>query len=185
MPPTWRSTGSGPAGSSSTPSRTLSRKAKRPERVYTDVVLTIQPKYAILIAQREKNHEFRSYQRRADVKRLWLYESAPTCAITCVVETSAPKTPGQLRDSAGVGNDAFNAHEKTSYAYPIRSLYIVSPLITRNVCGCGTGCFLLWVFATLVGNSLKSIRWRAWCVCSDGLEFAAGHCCVTVVDRTL
>lgn len=54
------------------------------ERAYTDVILTIKPFFADLIRKREKNHEFRRYRLRAAVKRLWLYESTPTCAITYV-----------------------------------------------------------------------------------------------------
>jgi hypothetical protein len=54
------------------------------ERVFTDVLLTIKPEFAKMILKREKNYEFRNYQLRPTVERLWLYESAPTSAITYV-----------------------------------------------------------------------------------------------------
>lgn len=64
--------------------------------------------------------------------RLWLYESAPTCAITHVVETISPKTPGDIRDSSGTGNDAFDAGEGSRYAYPIRALYRLNEPLKRQ-----------------------------------------------------
>ncbi|KAI0951909.1 hypothetical protein AcV7_007870 [Taiwanofungus camphoratus] len=93
------------------------------ERAYTDVILTIKPFFADLIRKREKDHEFRRYRLRAAVKRLWLYESTPTCAITHVVETTNPKVPGEVRDSDGVGNDAFDAGQLTAFAYPVVGLF--------------------------------------------------------------
>jgi hypothetical protein len=60
-------------------------KAKdAPGRVYTDVVLTIKPEFVKLLADRTKNHEYRKYKLRETVERLWLYETAPTSAITYV-----------------------------------------------------------------------------------------------------
>ena len=67
------------------PAKRASTKAKdTPGRVYTDTILTIKPVFAELIAKREKNHEFRKYEMRDTVKRIWLYETAPTSAITYV-----------------------------------------------------------------------------------------------------
>ncbi len=65
----------------SKPSKSKS-KSKGPPRVYTDAILTIQPKFADLILKKEKNHEFRKYHLREGVVRLWLYETAPTSALT-------------------------------------------------------------------------------------------------------
>lgn len=137
--------------STSTSHRTRGTK-NGPERVWTDVILAIKPMYSALIQTREKNHEFREYKLRPDVMRLWLYESAPTCAITyafpsrhqrylqprtytiCrhVVETISPKTPGDIRDSSGTGNDAFDAGEGSRYAYPIRALYRLNEPLKRQ-----------------------------------------------------
>ena len=63
-----------------------SKKSKKesPERVYTDAILTIKPQWADLIEKREKNHEFRKYELRSTVERIWLYSTAPISAITYV-----------------------------------------------------------------------------------------------------
>lgn len=40
-----------------------------------------------------------------------------------VVETTNPKVPGEVRDSDGVGNDAFDAGQLTAFAYPVVGLF--------------------------------------------------------------
>ncbi|KAH9950089.1 hypothetical protein B0H21DRAFT_724747 [Amylocystis lapponica] len=105
------------------PSRPSSRKhTVTPELVHTDVILAMHTGIIELIERREKNHEFRQYKLRPDVVRLWLYETAPICAITCILETTIPKVPGELRDPGGAGNVDFDAGLGTKYAYPIRGL---------------------------------------------------------------
>ncbi|KAJ3526908.1 hypothetical protein NM688_g8199 [Phlebia brevispora] len=99
-------------------------KQNVPGRAYTDTILTIKPEFAGLIAKREKNHEFRKYELRETVKRLWLYETAPTSAITYVMETSRPKVPGQVKDPSGIGNDDFDKGlKKSKFGYPVVALY--------------------------------------------------------------
>ncbi|GBE79219.1 hypothetical protein SCP_0204160 [Sparassis crispa] len=100
-------------------------------RVFTDVILTIKPVYAGLIRKREKNHEFRGYRLRAGVQRLWLYESSPVCALTCLIETAAPKVPGEICDPSGIGNDEFDAGQSASYAYPILGLFTLGQPVSR------------------------------------------------------
>lgn len=70
----------GKASSSKSPSKSKSKV----ERVFTDTILCIKPEFSQLIASREKNHEYRNYQLRSTVVRLWFYETAPTSAITYV-----------------------------------------------------------------------------------------------------
>jgi hypothetical protein len=48
------------------------------------------------------------------------------------METAAPSVPGELRDSGGVGNDAFDAGDSTPYAYPVRALYRLQKPLTRE-----------------------------------------------------
>ena len=57
-------------------------KQDDPDRVYSDVILCIKPEFTQLIAERKKNHEYRKYKLKETVVRLWLYETAPTSAIT-------------------------------------------------------------------------------------------------------
>ena len=66
------------------PYPTASRGKAKVERVYTDAILCINPEFSQLIESREKNHEYRVYKLRPTVVRLWLYETAPTLAITSV-----------------------------------------------------------------------------------------------------
>ena len=57
-------------------------------RATTDVLLTIKPEFTKLIAEGKKNHEYRKYKLKESVARLWLYETAPTSAITYVPSCS-------------------------------------------------------------------------------------------------
>ncbi|KAH9918137.1 uncharacterized protein B0H18DRAFT_883034 [Fomitopsis serialis] len=112
--------------------KTSSSSGSQPDRVFTDVVLTIKSEYVVLIRERRKNHEFRSYKLRPSVQRLWLYESAPRCAIQYVSTDRGPKVPGELRDPSGVKNDDFDAGLMTAYAYPVRALYKLDAPVTRE-----------------------------------------------------
>ncbi|OBZ69459.1 hypothetical protein A0H81_10122 [Grifola frondosa] len=101
------------------------------DRVYTDALLTIKPEFADLISKREKNYEYRKYQLRPTVERLWLYETAPTSALTYVITTDLPKTPGEVNDSTGVGNDDFDKGLKESkFGYPVKGLHRLKEPVT-------------------------------------------------------
>ncbi|THH32897.1 hypothetical protein EUX98_g1266 [Antrodiella citrinella] len=106
------------------PAKTRKTPKDKPDRVYTDTVMTIKPQFAEMIANREKNYEYRKYELRETVERLWLYETAPTSCITYVMETTRPKRPGEVNDPSGVGNDDFDAGLKQSkFGYPVLGLY--------------------------------------------------------------
>ncbi|KAF9535307.1 hypothetical protein CPB83DRAFT_841546 [Crepidotus variabilis] len=101
-----------------------SSKTSSPDRVYTDAILAIRPEFVKLIASREKNHEYRAYKMRDTVERIWLYETAPGSSIAYIMETGKPKTPGQVNDSTGVGNDDFDKGlKKSKFGYPVKGLY--------------------------------------------------------------
>jgi predicted transcriptional regulator len=137
-----------PKASSSKP------KKLAPERVDTDAILSIKPEFAQLIADRKKNYEYRRYKMRETLMRIWLLETAPASAITYVrplvlssidmkgshrriryvMETSKPKTPGQVQDSTGIGNDDFDKGLKESkYGYPVLGLYKLKEPLTTTV----------------------------------------------------
>ena len=59
-------------------------KAGDDGRSLEDAILCIKPEFTKLIAERKKNHEYRKYKLKDSVKHLWLYETAPTSAITYV-----------------------------------------------------------------------------------------------------
>lgn len=56
-------------------SRTKKLKPAAPDRVLTDVLLSIKPVHLANIVSRQKNHEYRKYRLRDGVTRLWLYET--------------------------------------------------------------------------------------------------------------
>lgn len=130
-----------PAASSNSSSSSSTKKSKI-ERVYTDAILPIKLEFTELIAARKKNHEYRTYKVRDTVQRIWLYTTGATGAITCVtlllppfhefqltyityrrrhvMLTAHPKTPGEVQDPTGVGNDDFdNGLKKSKFGYPV------------------------------------------------------------------
>ncbi|KAI9061431.1 hypothetical protein FKP32DRAFT_944211 [Trametes sanguinea] len=110
-------------------------KAGDEDRALTDVVISIKPEFTKLISERKKNYEYRKYRLKESVDRLWLYETAPTSAITYVMETSRPKVPGEVNDPSGIGNDDFDKGLKQSkYGYPVTGLYrLKTPLSTSEL----------------------------------------------------
>ncbi|KAH9888399.1 hypothetical protein C8Q73DRAFT_710015 [Cubamyces lactineus] len=122
----------------SKPKPKLNAKAKKAgdeDRAETDVVLSIKPEFTKLISERKKNYEYRKYKLKESVERLWLYETAPTSAITYVMETSTPKVPGEVNDPSGIGNDDFDKGLKQSkYGYPVTGLFrLKRPLTTTQL----------------------------------------------------
>ncbi|CDO72591.1 hypothetical protein BN946_scf184985.g10 [Trametes cinnabarina] len=159
-----------PRPARSTPSPLVSKakakvkaKAGDEDRVLTDVVLSIKPEFTKLISERKKNHEYRKYKLKESVDRLWLYETAPTSAITTgpgerpvvrYISTlplrpvlssdrydDAPEgslcmsVPGEVNDPSGIGNDDFDKGLKQSkYGYPVTGLYrLKKPLTTSEL----------------------------------------------------
>ncbi|KAI0629704.1 hypothetical protein C8Q77DRAFT_1065714 [Trametes polyzona] len=110
-------------------------KALDDNRVLTDVLLSIKPEFTKLISERKKNHEYRKYKLKDSVVRLWLYETAPTSAITYVMETTTPRVPGEVKDPSGIGNDDFDKGLKVSkYGYPVTGLYkLKKPISTAEL----------------------------------------------------
>ncbi|RDX44246.1 hypothetical protein OH76DRAFT_1409365 [Lentinus brumalis] len=123
----------------SAPKSTKQKKKSKPKagdenRVSTDAILSIKPEFTKLIAARKKNHEYRKYKLET-VTRFWLYETAPTSAITYLMFTATPKVPGEVNDPSGVGNDDFDQGLKQSkYGYPVTELYkLQKPLTTAEL----------------------------------------------------
>ncbi len=74
------------APKSTKPKKKPKAKAGDENRVATDAILSIKPEFTKLIAARKKNHEYRKYKLET-VTRFWLYETAPTSAITYVSQS--------------------------------------------------------------------------------------------------
>ncbi|KAN0074850.1 hypothetical protein V8E54_007461 [Elaphomyces granulatus] len=68
------------------------RTGESADRISHRAILAIKPEFVKLIAQREKNHEYRNY-KLTNVTRLLLYETAPKSMITHVIATTHPKVP--------------------------------------------------------------------------------------------
>ncbi|TBU46666.1 hypothetical protein BD309DRAFT_857574 [Dichomitus squalens] len=96
------------------------------------VLLSIKPKSMQLIVEQKKNHEYRNYKLKETVKHIWLYETAPTSAITYVMSTTDPKAPGEVQDPSGVGNDDFDQGLMSKFGYPIIELWRLRTPITAT-----------------------------------------------------
>ncbi|CUS15375.1 unnamed protein product, partial [Tuber aestivum] len=105
-------------------SSSKSRSKSSVDRSYANAILPIKPEFVELIAERKKNYEYRKYHLKDTVTRIWLYTTAPTSAISHVIITGRAKTPGQVCDPSGVGNDDFDNGLKVSkFGYPVLGLY--------------------------------------------------------------
>lgn len=88
-----------------------------------DIFLSIKPKFADLIASREKTYEFRRYKPKDTIKRIWLYVTSPNSELKYIAEVgNVVEYPTQIPEE-GVGNTDFNQGLKISkFAFPILHL---------------------------------------------------------------
>lgn len=134
------STKSAPYPSSSSARKAPSKRSKpakppkpKIDRVNTDVLLSIKPESVAKIKTRKKNHEFRKYQLKNSVVRLWLYQSARISKITHIMETCPPKQPGELCNSDGLGNDDSDGGRKESkFGYPVLGFCVLKKTLDRK-----------------------------------------------------
>jgi hypothetical protein len=107
---------------------------KSVKKIVSDVVVYIKPEFIPAILDRSKNHEYRKYRLDRSVQRLWLFENAPTSAITTVLDIGFAKSPGEVNDSSGMGNDDFDKGLKQSkFGYPILAARQLKVPITRDI----------------------------------------------------
>lgn len=86
--------------------------------------MSIKPEHISNIASGAKNHEYRRYLLPSSVQRIWFYTTAPVSQLTFVARISGGKTPGQVPEDGGIGNEDFNAGRKVSnYGYEILELW--------------------------------------------------------------
>jgi hypothetical protein len=95
------------------------------DTVKTDIIISIHPKHVANIASRLKDHEFRNYLLPSSVQRMWIYETSPTQAIKYVARISHGKRPGEITNTQGLNNVAFNEAklEDSKFAYEILELH--------------------------------------------------------------
>ncbi|KAI1781822.1 hypothetical protein LXA43DRAFT_1054486 [Ganoderma leucocontextum] len=97
-----------------------------------DVILRIREEPVDLIEEGKKNYEYRAYTLHEEVKRIWLYEDH-TGMIRLVLVIGGVKTPGQVNDPSGDGNDKFDRGEKESkFGYPIHDVLRLPYSLTRS-----------------------------------------------------
>jgi predicted transcriptional regulator len=90
----------------------------------SDIIISIYPNHVKNIVNRTKNHEFRSWKIPDHVKRIWIYETSPVSAIKYMASIGDAKSPEEMMDLKGIGNQEFKNGEKISrYAYEILELY--------------------------------------------------------------
>ncbi len=89
-----------------------------------EIFISLKPKFAELIRQRKKTHEFRSYKPRYKINRFWIYVTQPIALLKYVAEVGEPAEYPEKIPETGIGNREFNKGLKTSnYAFPILHLY--------------------------------------------------------------
>jgi hypothetical protein len=96
----------------------------------TDILMPVKPETMFNIMIQLENHIFQSKPLPPQTQYIWFYEKNPVCAILNVAKIGSPKSPGQIRDSRGHGNDYFDqGNSNDHYAYPILSLaWLKKPL---------------------------------------------------------
>ncbi|KAH0536171.1 hypothetical protein FGG08_006935 [Glutinoglossum americanum] len=98
--------------------------AARTETSHSDIFMSIKPEYISSIASRHKNHEYRNYRLPSSVRRIWFYTSAPISSLHYIARVSSAKTPGQVPEDGGLGNEDFNAGTMGySFGYEILALW--------------------------------------------------------------
>ncbi len=87
-----------------------------------EIFISLKPKFAELIRQRKKTHEFRTYKPRHKVNRFWIYVTQPIALLKYVAEVGEPvEYPAKILD---IGDREFNKGLKAfKYAFPILHLY--------------------------------------------------------------
>jgi hypothetical protein len=100
-------------------------EAMAPQTSNSDIFISLHPPHVKNIANRKKDHEFRSWEFPDTVVRVWIYGTAPLCTLRYMAAVGPPKRPGDHLGSDGVGNAEFS----TGFAYEILDLYeLADPL---------------------------------------------------------
>ncbi|KAJ5084203.1 hypothetical protein NUU61_008782 [Penicillium alfredii] len=110
--------------------------------LHSDAILPMQDPYMNQIINRTKNHEFRKYRLKPEVKRIWFYRTAPHSSITHICETLPARTRNHADDAPlqedGLGNAEFNNRHKDwigyDFAYRMVSVYeLLRPITLREM----------------------------------------------------
>ena len=137
-------------------------KSMGPITTKSDILVSVHPKPAHLIATGMKDHEFRSYMFPEDV-RCWIYVTAPAKEVRYMAVLGPAMRPGEIPDDSGVGNLEFNRGESgASFAYRIVQAYELNnpvPLAGMKDYGLGEGAPQKWRYVppAVVGGLLGNL----------------------------
>jgi predicted transcriptional regulator len=98
-------------------------RAMAPQTDRSDIIISIHPEPAGLIANGTKDHEFRNYKILSTVSRIWVYVTSPICELRYMAVIGPAKQPGEIDDNSGVGNPDFNAGRGSKFAYELLQVY--------------------------------------------------------------
>jgi hypothetical protein len=79
------------------------------DSIVTDIILKIKPEHMVNICSRIKNYEYRKYLLPSTTLRIWFNEISPIEALTYVATIGTVRTPGEVQDQSGLGNNDFDA----------------------------------------------------------------------------
>lgn len=98
-------------------------RSMAPQTDRSDIIISIHPEPADLIASGTKNHEFRNYKIPNTVSRIWLYITRPACELRYMAVIGPAKQPGEIDEHSGIGNREFNAQAGSKFAYELLQVY--------------------------------------------------------------
>ncbi|HAN09348.1 MAG TPA: hypothetical protein DCP90_01910 [Clostridiales bacterium] len=96
----------------------------------SEVIISLKPKYAKMIKDGKKNHEFRSRIPKDIPSLLLTYVTVPVAKLMYLFEVETPVVYPNKIEENGIGNVEFNKGErKGKYAYPILHMFeLVEPI---------------------------------------------------------
>lgn len=101
----------------------------------SDIIISLDEKWALPLERKEKTYEFRKYQLHPETKRMWFYVNQPASQLLYIAEIEpAVEYPNKIPEN-GIGNQEFNQGLKSSkFAYKIKHLYkLNSPIGTKEL----------------------------------------------------
>jgi len=89
-----------------------------------EVLFSLKPKFASLIENKVKNHEFRKYIPKNPIKKIFFYVTAPVYKLIYIAYIDQILMYPDKISNEGYGNKKFyNGLKKSKYAYTLIHLY--------------------------------------------------------------
>lgn len=138
-------------------------RAMAPQTDRSDIIISIHPEPADLIANGSKDHEFRSYKIPNTVSRIWLYVTSPTCELRYMAVIGPAKQPGEIVDDSGIGNREFNGGSGSKFAYELQEVYLLNNSVSlatmkENGWMGGSPQKYVYIKPAVVGQLLGNLR---------------------------